>query len=228
MVFKYAGGTSQIAVEAIEGCIESNRAAVNLITDQVAVAGGSGVDAANVVRVSLATDIPLPAGAAEIGFVNIQGRDFDAAVNLQVAMEAEHKALLTATIPDELVNRGEVFRFASFRTLANGVDLDIVITTPASPNVSLQLSFNTTGQAQSRLFESPTGVSGGTPLVPFDINRRTANTSTVTVTENPTIGATGALLQESEIGSVSKGNEDFGGEGLDGRGQVFPQFVVRW
>ena len=112
---------------------------------------------------------------------------------------------------DNVLN-GKAFKIGKIGTLGNEADLDIVVTTPSSPDILLTIRFSTSAQAELRLYENTTVGAGGATLTSFDINRVIANTPGTVVKEDPTITAVGTLLEVSQLGYAGSGNSSFGGD----------------
>jgi len=95
---------------------------------------------------------------------------------------------------------GELFSASHFEiALVNGGELDIRITTPASPEVALVSAIvEGTGDGDIELFENGT-ISVGNAITPLDLNRVTDNAATTVIAEGPTVSAPGTSIFKGKM-----------------------------
>jgi len=103
----------------------------------------------------------------------------------QVGINETTRGLVTSSDIALSISEGEVFFYTNFTTIGNGVDLDFTVVTPASTDILIFFEVTTSLAAELRFYEDTTIGSGGTTRTLLDVNRRTANTATTVVREDP-------------------------------------------
>ena len=99
---------------------------------------------------------------------------------------------------------GNHYFVCDFDTLTSGTSTDFGMTTAnGSKWVHLVFDINGTSQTEFRIFEGAT-LSGGVSASPYNNNRNSDNTSTVTLSKNPVISG-GTPTSGTNIYSQSKG-----------------------
>lgn len=105
---------------------------------------------------------------------------------------------------------GQLFFAGVQKTLASGIINNVLIVTPASPNVIMIFEVEATLDTDIQLFEDTTTSAQGSAVSEFNVNRQSATVAQTIITDSPTITADGTLLIESVIVS---GRNDLGGGG---------------
>lgn len=150
------------------------------------------------------------------GFVGRIFTDFKdyatGAVHHMPAIDANSRAMVTVSSTTNNLARGEVFSFAQTITLENGIDRDYVLTIPAPKlNVTFLAEVEASDVALIEFFRD-TVASGGTPIVPADLNDRTRNTAQTVIAADAVITDDGTEFPfETQLGFTGKGNDSFGG-----------------
>jgi len=95
---------------------------------------------------------------------------------------------------------GELFSATHFEAaVADAGELDIRVTTPASPTVTLVgVIIEGIGDGDIELFENGT-ISVGNAITPVDLNRITANTAATVFAEGPTVSAAGTSIFKGKL-----------------------------
>jgi len=108
--------------------------------------------------------------------------------------ESSRIRLHTSTLEEALAD-GELFSATHFEAdLADTAELDIRITTAASPTVTLvAVIIEGIGDGDIELFENGT-ISVGTGITPLDLNRQTANVSVTVFADGPTVTSAGTSI----------------------------------
>jgi len=91
-------------------------------------------------------------------------------------------------------------------TLADDASIDIVITPPADLAIGIGFVTRIGGDAEFKVFENVTDVTGGTVFVPRNRNRASTNTARSGVIIQPTGVTTNGILYEEIIIGGSGGN----------------------
>lgn len=132
--------------------------------------------------------------------------------NHSPAIDEETRGMVTVSAVANNLTRGEMFSFAEAITLENGIDRDYVLTIPAPTlDVSFFAEVESQGEALLEFFRD-TAFTGGTPVVPADLNDRTRNTAQTVITADATISDDGTKFPfDTQLGFAGKGNDTFGG-----------------
>jgi len=114
--------------------------------------------------------------------------------------------LKISTIELALTN-GELFSAAHFAAaVVDTGEVDIRITTPASPEVALvSIIVQGTGDGDIELFENGT-ISVGAGITPLDLNRITDNAAATVIASGPTVSAVGTSLGKTVLIGGTKNN----------------------
>lgn len=91
-------------------------------------------------------------------------------------------------------------------TLADDASIDIVVTPPVGMNIGIGFVTRIGGDAEFKVFENVTGVTGGTVFVPRNRNRASTRTALTGVIIQPTGVTTNGVLYEEIIIGGSGGN----------------------
>lgn len=137
--------------------------------------------------------------------------------NHHLAIDEETRGLITSSTLGNYERRGELFSYAETITLENGVERDYVLTTPGPTlDISFFAEIEASDICEVKFFKG-TAATGGSALVPADLNDRTANDPTVTIAADPTVTDDGTKLPfDTQLGFSGKGNDSFGGTGGGG------------
>lgn len=127
--------------------------------------------------------------------------------------ESDQTAMRWVVDRDESVQNvidGLVFYAYSSRgngnALADDASIDIVVTPPANKNIGIGFATRIGGDAEFKVFENVTGVTGGTVFVPRNRNRASTKTAQTGVIIQPTGVTTNGVLYEEIIIGGSGGN----------------------
>lgn len=106
------------------------------------------------------------------------------------------------------VHDGSSFLAADRQSMSNNTSRRYKITVPAGTQVAhLFWRFSTTAQFYLELFESPTSVTGGTPLTALNRNRNKLQGPLLEITQGVTAGGDGTRLDVIQLGSGATGTK---------------------
>ena len=146
--------------------------------------------------------------------VTISANDYVRSSGLhQIGINETTRGVITSSDLGLSVSEGEVFFYTAFTTIGNGVDLDFTVATPASSDILLFFEVTTSLAAELRFYENTMIGSGGTTQTLLDVNRRTANTASTVIREDPTITDVGNLLLAVSFGFTGQGDTNVGSQG---------------
>jgi len=115
-------------------------------------------------------------------------------------------AVPTLTFETHQLNIGNLFRFFKQDNVGNGATSIVTITTPDA-EIDIHFRFEVIAEQEARIefLENPTDITGGTANTPYNGNRNFADTTLVTLLDDPTVDDTGAItLNDVVIGAGSQ------------------------
>jgi len=188
------------------GTVNSNVVSVADITADGLLATVSGTVNSNVVSVADITAdgyLSILAGAVSANVVMVNDATLDAAIY--------DNALTVISFPHKKIHEGALFVASdSSGDLDSALPLRYSITTGASSDAHFEFTMGTSAGCTVQLYENVTITDAGEALTYYDMNRVTANSSTVTAARYVTFTG-GTLLWSFQTGTDNPAT-NFGGE----------------
>ncbi|KKK71598.1 hypothetical protein LCGC14_2912300 [marine sediment metagenome] len=115
-------------------------------------------------------------------------------------------SLTIITIPHNRIHVGDMYSASHlFIDVASTADAEILVKVGSNKFLHFIFSVSAGAEAYVYFFENPTITDDGTTVNIYNMNRRSSNTSDITVYQNPTIGAVGTQLSTDLLpGAVKK------------------------
>ena len=114
---------------------------------------------------------------------------------------------------DQAVALGRRFSiFNEFEGVASGTAKDVAITTPSTGTIFCELHVESTKAAEVEFYEGAS-ITGGTPITPINLNRRSSSEYGGTVLSAPTVSDAGTILIQALLGATGNPNTAVGGQG---------------
>ncbi len=106
-----------------------------------------------------------------------------------------------------IINEGTHYYLSNYQKgNANGDTIDFTFEIPSTNHIHFWFKVYGTEKLQLDFYRGTSSISGGTGKTPINNNERSNNTSSITVTKDPTIGSDGSML----FGFVAGGNKQAG------------------
>lgn len=120
--------------------------------------------------------------------------------------------LTTIDFAHHEIHEGDHFFVNGFGTVGAGTSLDFLVTT-STINAHMRLDVVASFQTEVYIYENPNYGTfvDGTGITPFNSNRNSAGTSTLTLVLNRTIGTAGTLLSSTSFGGSTSPQNKIGG-----------------
>lgn len=120
------------------------------------------------------------------------------------------QALIGIDFAHHEIHEGNHYFVSGYTEKDTSETMAFALTTNATAHVHMTWSIAASLKTNVKVYEGST-VTGGTAVIPYNSNRNSSNTSTVTLVSNPTVSGTGTLIASSGFGAVGNKLSSFGG-----------------
>lgn len=104
------------------------------------------------------------------------------------------------------IHKGNQYFLSSHSLLNDGDTVEFVVTTPDSDtHAHMLFDVQSEKTLEIEVYEGASGISGGSTYVPWNNNRNSPNTSSITVLKDPTVVSDGTLIDNYKWGSNKNG-----------------------
>lgn len=118
-------------------------------------------------------------------------------------------AVVGIDYPHHEIHNGDAYHASYTEDLANGVSRQILIVTPDTTEwAHFTYAINCEGEFHLTFLEAPTATAAANPIVAYNLNRNSANTSGLTITHTPTGVSGGTAIDTAHGGATQKEGGD--------------------